>query len=139
MMLGLPSRRSLARIPSGRDTASSCDDPATALAGRISEHRTIHLEDALSRDCIVAAAEQQVSCALGDESAILNMKNGVYYGLNPVGARVWNLLRQPRSVRELCDIIAGEYDVQRERCERDILDLLEQMKNEGLVELSERK
>lgn len=115
------------------------DDPATAFAGRISEDWTIHLEDTLSLDCIVVAVKEQVSCALGEEAAILHMKNSVYYGLNPVGARVWNLLRQPRSVRELCDIIVDEYDVERGRCERDIFGLLEQMKNEGLLELSERK
>lgn len=90
----------------------------------------------LSLQSIVVAAKQQVSCSLGDESAILNMKNSVYYGLDPIGARVWNLLREPRSVREVCDTIVGEYDVERERCERDVLDLLEKMKSEGLVELA---
>ena len=40
-----------------------------------------------------------MSCALGEESAILNMKNSVYYGMNAVGTRVWNLLQQPKTVR----------------------------------------
>lgn len=84
----------------------------------------------------MVATKEQVSCALGDESAVLNMKNSVYYGLNPVGARIWSLLRQPRSVRELCDVIVGEYEVEHEQCERDVLDLLEKMKVEGLIELS---
>lgn len=84
---------------------------------------------------MVVATNEQVSCVLGDESAILSMKNSVYYGLDPVGTRIWSLLRQPRAVRDLCDTIAGEYDVQRKRCERDVLDLLEEMKSEGLVEL----
>jgi hypothetical protein len=94
------------------------------------------LDTALSPVSVVVASREQVSCALGDEAAILNMKNSVYYGLDAVGARVWNLLRQPRSVRELCNTIVAEYEVERERCERDVLDLLEKMKNEGLIELS---
>jgi len=97
------------------------------------------LDTALSPSSIVVATKEQVSCALGDESAVLNMKNSVYYGLNPVGARIWSLLRQPRSVRELCDVIVNEYEVAREQCERDVLDLLEKMKVEGLIELSAGK
>ena len=93
------------------------------------------MNTALSLSSVVVATKEQVSCVLGDESAILNMKNSVYYGLNPVGTRIWSLLRQPRSVRELCDAVVREYDVQQERCERDVLDLLEEMKSEGLVEL----
>jgi hypothetical protein len=94
------------------------------------------LDICLSLESVVVATKQHVSCPLGDESAILNMKNSVYYGLNPVGAQIWNLLRRPRSVRELRDAILDEYEVEPQQCERDVLDLLEQMKSEGLVEVS---
>jgi hypothetical protein len=76
-----------------------------------------------------------VSCPLGDESAILNLKNTVYYGLDPVGARVWSLLQQPRSVSELRDALLEEYEVEAERCERDLLELLEKMRSEGLIQV----
>ena len=89
----------------------------------------------LSAHSIVVASPEQVSCPLGDESAILNLKNTVYYGLNSVGARVWELLRQPRSVGEIRDALLEEYEVEGERCERDLLDLLEEMRSEGLVEV----
>ncbi|MGH9865973.1 MAG: PqqD family protein, partial [Candidatus Acidiferrales bacterium] len=49
-----------------------------------------------TNDAIIVATKQQVSCELGEEAAILNMKNSVYYGLDPVGARIWRLLQQPR-------------------------------------------
>lgn len=81
------------------------------------------------------ASPEQVSCPLGDESAILNLKNSVYYGLNSVGARVWELLRQPKSVGEIRDALLEEFEVEAERCERDLLDLLEKMRSEGLVEV----
>jgi hypothetical protein len=91
--------------------------------------------DALAVHSIVAAAGHQASCPLGDEAAILNLNNSVYYGVNPVGARVWNLLQQPRSVQELRDALLGEYEVEADRCERDLLDLLEKMRSEGLIEV----
>jgi len=89
----------------------------------------------LSVHSIVVATTEQVSCPLGDESAILNLKNSVYYGMNPVGARVWNLVQQPKSVLQLRDTLLEEYDVEATRCERDLLDLLEQMRLEGLIEV----
>jgi hypothetical protein len=89
----------------------------------------------LSIHSIVIATPEQVSCPLGEESAILNLKNTVYYGLNPVGARVWNLLQQARSVGELRNTLLDEYDVEAGRCESDLLELLEKMRAEGLIQV----
>jgi Coenzyme PQQ synthesis protein D (PqqD) len=94
------------------------------------------LESRLSLSSIVTAVPEQVSCPLGEESAILNLKNTVYYGLNPVGTRVWNLLQQPRSIGELRDALMDEYDVEADRCEGDLLDLLEKMRAEGLIQVT---
>ncbi|MFZ0639065.1 MAG: PqqD family protein [Candidatus Acidiferrales bacterium] len=85
---------------------------------------------------VVVASKDQISCDLGGEAAILGMKNSVYYGLNPVGARIWRLLQRPRSVGEICEAIVSEYDVTAERFESDLIGLLQQMLQEGLVELS---
>jgi Coenzyme PQQ synthesis protein D (PqqD) len=93
------------------------------------------VEAPLSLNSIVVASPQQVSCALGEEAAILNTKNSVYYGMNDVGASVWALLKAPRRVSELRDEILREYDVDEERCERDVLALLESLRSEGLIEV----
>lgn len=84
---------------------------------------------------VVVASSEQVSCPLGEESAILNLKNSVYYGLDSVGACIWNLLREPKSVGELRDTLLAEYDVDAGRCERDLLELLEKMRSEGLIQI----
>ena len=89
----------------------------------------------LSLHTIVVAASEQVSCPLGEESAILNLKNSVYYGMNPVGARVWDLLQQPKSVTELRNALLEEFEVDEVRCEGDLLALLETMRSEGLIEI----
>jgi hypothetical protein len=89
----------------------------------------------ISLHTIVVAAPEQVSCPLGEESAILNLKNSVYYGMNPVGARVWDLLKQPKSVTELRNVLLEEYEVDEVRCGDDLLALLETMRSEGLIEI----
>ena len=89
----------------------------------------------LSANSIVVAASGQVSCPLGEEAAILSTKTNMYYGLDPVGARVWAMLQEPRRVGELRDVIVNEFDVEAARCERDLIELLEKMRGEGLIEV----
>ena len=83
---------------------------------------------------VIVAVKDQVSCNLAGEAAILNIKSGVYYGLDPVGARIWSLLQDPRTVDDIRSTIVDEYDVEPERCERDLIDLLEKLLAEGLIE-----
>jgi hypothetical protein len=89
----------------------------------------------LTLSTVVAAARDQVSCRVEGEVVILNLADEVYYGLDPVGARVWGLMSEPRTVAELRDAIVAEYDVDAATAERDLLDLLEEMASRGLVEV----
>ncbi|HEV2521826.1 MAG TPA: PqqD family peptide modification chaperone [Candidatus Acidoferrales bacterium] len=91
----------------------------------------------ISDQTVVVAAKDQVSCDLAGEAAILNIKSGVYYGLDPVGARIWNLMQQPRAVADIQNVITSEYDVEPERCARDLVTLLEKLLAEGLIEVKD--
>jgi hypothetical protein len=95
----------------------------------------------IDRDTTIVASPDQVSSALMEEAVILNLKDGVYYGLDPVGARIWTLIQSPLSVAELCGRIVDEYEVDEGECEADILALLNDMAEKGLVrvEVSEEK
>lgn len=68
---------------------------------------------------------------------MLDLKTGVYYGLNAVGSRIWSLLMQPErfSLRGIAAALSGEFDVTVERCNQDLLDLIGTMHHKGLVEL----
>lgn len=81
----------------------------------------------------VRVADDQVSCELDGEAAILELKQGVYYGLNPVGATVWALISKPRTVAELKRAVLEQYDVTPEQCERDLLELLGELAERGLI------
>lgn len=91
----------------------------------------------ISGGSVVVATREQVSCDLAGEAVILNLGSGEYFGLDPVGARVWSLIQEPRSVREVRDSLLEEYDVEPDVCERDILELLKQMAAEGLIEVKD--
>jgi hypothetical protein len=89
---------------------------------------------AVSLDDVVCVAPTQVSSQVGDEVAILHMDKAVYYGLNPVGARIWQLVQQPVAVRKVLETLLEEYDVEPETAERDLLEIVEQLMAAGLVE-----
>ena len=93
------------------------------------------MDPRFSAETVVVAAKDQVSCNLGPEAALLNVKNGVYYGLDPMGAEIWKLLQKPQRVSEISQAILREYDVQREVLERDLVSLLERLHAEGLIEV----
>jgi hypothetical protein len=89
----------------------------------------------ISRDSIVVAAHEQVSCNLAGEAVILHLTSGVYYGLDAVGARIWNLIQVPMNVNDLRDVLLEQYDVDPDRCERDLVALLEDIAAQGLIEV----
>jgi len=76
-----------------------------------------------------------VSCDLVEEAALLNLKDGVYYGLNPVGARIWNLLQKPITAGEILEVIIEEYDVEKDIAQADLMELLEQLLEKELVKV----
>ena len=89
----------------------------------------------VSKHTIVVAAEGQVSSDLGGEVAILDLERGTYYGLDEVGARIWELVQEPAAVSEVQATVIEEYDVEPARAERDVLALLQRLAEEGLVEV----
>jgi hypothetical protein len=94
-------------------------------------------KNVVSRGSTVVAAKDQVSSDLGGEVAILDLKAGVYYGLDAVGARIWSLIQEPRTVNEIRDILLQEYEVEPERCERDLLVLLQRLADERIIEVED--
>jgi hypothetical protein len=81
----------------------------------------------------VVRSQDQVSCDLAGEIIILELGAGVYYGLNKTGSRIWELLESPVPASSLQDALLRDFDVEPERCERDLLALLEDLASAGLV------
>ncbi|MDO9045565.1 MAG: PqqD family protein [Methanobacteriaceae archaeon] len=85
---------------------------------------------------VISVTKEAVHCDLEDEVVILGLKDGVYYGLNPVGAFIWNLIQKPITVKEIKKAILNEYDVEEEVCENDLIELLGNLRDKNLIEVS---
>ena len=90
---------------------------------------------AISKESTVVAIKDQLSADLKGEAVILNCANGVYYGLNDVGNTVWAFVQEPRKVAEIAAKVASEYEVAPDVCERDVIELLGQLTEAGLIEV----
>lgn len=93
----------------------------------------------ISLDSIVVASRDQVSTALADEAVILGMTDGVYYGLDPVGARIWHMVEQPIAIAQVVDALVREYEVERDRCAADVLALVRDLAERGLLEVQDHR
>lgn len=82
---------------------------------------------------VVARVEQQVSAALDDEIVVLNMNDSKYYGLNGIGAFIWQSIEASGRVSAIVDSILDNYEVTRESCEEDVLIFLRELSDAGLI------
>jgi len=74
---------------------------------------------------------------IDDEKVMMSVEKGLYYGLNPVGSQVWDLIKTPITVSFLIDALLLKYDVGREFCERDVLVFLEDLFKDGILQVEE--
>jgi hypothetical protein len=67
------------------------------------------------------------------ELVMMGQEQGEYYGLKEVAASLWNHLAEPRTLDELCKLVAAEYDVTPEDCRADIAAFLDELVGKDLV------
>ncbi len=88
---------------------------------------------ALSSATVVIRNRGFSEAAVDQEIVAFSVEKGACYGFNPVGSRIWQMLANPISVAEICKTLVGEYEVDPETCEREVLKLLEELRAEGMV------
>ncbi len=91
------------------------------------------------QDIIVASSSSLLSTRLGGDFVILNLVDEKYYGLDAVGARIWELLQEPRAVGEIIEMVYSEYDAERAQVERDVESLISDLSARSLVTISTRE
>lgn len=87
----------------------------------------------------VVRSEEPVDAEVDGAVVMMSLEQGKYYGLDAVGSRIWQLVGAPIEIGELCRRLLAEFDVDAERCERDVIEFLEGLEREGLVEVRNGK
>jgi hypothetical protein len=97
------------------------------------------MQEEISLASTARIREDVISRKLEGEAVILNLATGTYYGLDPVGTRIWELIQEQGRADAVLEAILHEYEVEHARCERDLLLLLRDLHAKGLIEIIDGK
>jgi hypothetical protein len=76
-----------------------------------------------------------VVCAdLNDEVVLLNVDTGIYFGLDGLGAQIWNLVGEGLDEDEIHSRLLSEYEVTAEQLGADLAEFVTQLEAHGLIE-----
>ena len=84
----------------------------------------------------VQVSENAVFRELDGEAVILNLETGTYFGLNESGTRMWNLVQQHGALQKVLEALQQEYNVPPETLREDLLRLVCQLHEKGLLRVT---
>jgi hypothetical protein len=82
---------------------------------------------------VVSIPKSVMARRVGDEVIVLDLTGGEYFGLPDVGARIWELLLDGQSLMQVAEAITNEYDVERADAEDDVIRLVTELCDKGLL------
>lgn len=94
------------------------------------------MKKGISADNVVRQIEDIVASDIDDEKVMMSIEKGCYYGLDPIGSRVWELIETPTRVSDLVDALLLKFDVDRQTCEQDVLAFLEELHDAGILQVA---
>jgi hypothetical protein len=86
-------------------------------------------------DRVVTPSYVRIS-QLGGESALLNTETEIYFGLDAMGTRIWELATTERSIEAVFKKLAEEFDVEPELLRHDVTELLDRLLEHGLLKIA---
>ncbi len=90
-------------------------------------------EAEIGSETLVTRSEEPVAVEVDRTVVMMSVDQGMYFGLEGVGPKIWALLEQPRSVRQLCEALMSEFEVAPEVCRREVGSFLEELRRAQLV------
>ncbi len=89
-------------------------------------------------DATFRPADHVIAKLVGEELILLDYEEELYFGLDPIGARIWELLADGRTLGETIDALLAEYDVTREVLAADVEKLVAELESNGLLRANDR-
>src|SRR4051794_24893754 len=79
------------------------------------------------------ASRNVVGCEVEGEMVLLDLQSGTYFGLNHVGAEIWNQIQQKKTLDEIQEVLLSRYRVAPEVCRAEVIALVSNLSERGLV------
>lgn len=84
-------------------------------------------------ETVVVQSQDPVAVEVDQTVVMIGIEQGKYYGLEGVGGRIWELVREPRSVQDVCAALVREFEVEPEMCFDEVTTFLASLIREKLV------
>lgn len=81
---------------------------------------------------IVQNKEIDASDIDGDK-VMMNLERGMYFSLNSVGSRIWDIIENPTTTDEIVKTLLNEYDITEEKCKEAVVSFLKGLEVNGLI------
>ena len=84
-------------------------------------------------DSKLSIPPQVMSRLVGDETVLLDLASGVYFGLDGVGKVIWESVSEGNNLGQAVAIIVAEYDVDEEQAQTDVIEFASDLVTRGLL------
>lgn len=88
-------------------------------------------------DTVVAKSPEPIAVEVDRTVVMMSLAQGMYYGLEGPGPRIWALLEEPRSAAGLAELLCEEFDVDRTTCLQDVCEFLEALEEAQLIQVQD--
>ena len=73
---------------------------------------------------------------LDGEKVMMDLEKGQYFALNSVASRIWEVIQSPISINQVVDTLLEEYEVEREECEKSVLEFVQGLEDASLISVN---
>ena len=92
----------------------------------------------INNQTILKRNKEILSTEMDGETVMMSVENSEYYSLSPVGTKIWELLENDLSFEQLINLLMEEFDVDKQTCQNDTKEFLEELIDKGLIKVENK-
>jgi hypothetical protein len=87
----------------------------------------------MAEDGMYRRKDGWLAAYVGEEMVMMSAESGAYLGLNDVGAKVWEIIDQPKALSDICEGLAREFETTPQACQPEVEAFLTELEARGAV------
>lgn len=89
----------------------------------------------LTHNTMLSRSKDILANEVGNDTVMMSIDKGKYYGTNKTGSYIWKVLEQPMTFGDLCSQLAADFNITEDKCAAEVVPFIEQLSNESIIEV----